>query len=154
MKIRLARDEDYAAIVRMHKQTIRNVNKNDYTPEEIKAWSGRTSVKRFRDSAHKCKRWVALDGEKIIGFTDHPLDKCEIWGLYVHKDYIGQGVGNKLIKKVEQSLLKQGCKNIKVESTITAKKFYQKQGYQVKKKSFDLIENQKVTTYILAKKIK
>ncbi|MFA7245182.1 MAG: GNAT family N-acetyltransferase [Candidatus Magasanikbacteria bacterium] len=153
MKIRFARDENYAAIARMHRQTIRNVNKNDYTPEVIKVWSGRTSAKRFRDSANKCKRWVALDGEKIIGFTDHPFYKCEIWGLYVHKDYIGKGVGNKLIKTVEKSLCKQGCKKIKVQSTITAKAFYQKQGYKLQKKSFDLIENQKVTTYILSKKI-
>ncbi|MFA7314419.1 MAG: GNAT family N-acetyltransferase [Candidatus Magasanikbacteria bacterium] len=154
MKIRLARDEDYVVIARLHRQTIRQVNKKDYNKEQIRVWSGRTSTKRFRESAHMCKRWVALDTEKVIGFADHPLDKCVLWGLFVHKDYIGKSVGSKLIKKVEASLLKQGCKNIKIESTITAKEFYKKQGYKVRKKSFHQFENQKVETYILSKKIK
>ena len=153
MKIRLARDEDYATLARLHRQTIRQVNAKDYNKEQIKAWSGRTSAERFRSSANICKRWVALDNEKVIGFADHPLDKCVLWGLYIHKDYVGKGVGKKLLNVIEKSLFKQGCTNIKIESTVTAKKFYQKQGYEIKKKSFHMFENQKVETYILSKKI-
>ncbi|PIZ95991.1 MAG: hypothetical protein COX80_02660, partial [Candidatus Magasanikbacteria bacterium CG_4_10_14_0_2_um_filter_33_14] len=107
MKIRLARDEDYAAVARLHRQTIRQVNAKDYNKEKIKAWSGRTSAERFRSSANICKRWVALDNEKIIGFADHPLDKCVLWGLYIHKDYVGKGVGKKLLNVIEKSLFKQ-----------------------------------------------
>ena len=44
MRIRLARDEDYAAIARLHRQTIRNVNSKDYTEDQINTWSARTNA--------------------------------------------------------------------------------------------------------------
>lgn len=78
MKTRLARDEDYAEIARLRRQTIRNVNA---------------------------------------------------------KDYLRKGIGSRLLEVAEDSLEKQGCKIIHIESTITAKDFYEKNGYKVIKKT-------------------
>jgi len=47
MRIRLARDEDYAAIARLHRQTIRNINPKDYSEEIIYLWSGRTNAQNY-----------------------------------------------------------------------------------------------------------
>lgn len=133
MKIRLASDGDCAEIARLHRATIRHINSKDYPKKIIKAWSERTNAKRFRDSLSKCKRWVAVEKGKIIGFVDHGKGD-ELWGLYVHKDYIGKGLGSKLLKIAENSLKKQGAKTIKIESTITARPFYEKNGYEFVKK--------------------
>ncbi len=148
MKIRLARDEDYASIARLHRQTIRNVNSKDYTQEQIKMWSAKTKTKRFRDSADKCKRWVAIEDNKVVGFCDHSLNG-DFWGLYVHKDYIGKGVGSKLLKRAEDSLKKLGFKKVRIEATITAKEFYKKHGYKVLKK--DLHGKEKLETFVMVK---
>ncbi len=120
MKIRLARDEDYAAMARLHRQTIRKVNSKDYSQDQIDVWSARPSAERFRKSAAKCKRWVAIADDKVVGFCDHGFD-CELWGLYIHKDYIGKGIGSRLIKIAEDSLKKHGCKRVTLKGTITAK---------------------------------
>lgn len=79
MKIRLVRDKDYAAIARLHRQTIRHINSADYPEDIIHVWSGRTDAKRFRDSAGKCKRWVVVQNDKIVGFCDHGFE-CELGG--------------------------------------------------------------------------
>ena len=150
MKIRFAQDHDYAAIARLHRQTIRNVNSLDYTPEQIKVWAHRTNAQRFRNSASKCHRWVATINEKIAGFCDISLNN-EFWGLYVHKDFIGQGVGTKLIKIAEQKLQEQGCKKVTLQATITAKEFYKKQGYKIVKKSFHNIDNHHLPIFIMSK---
>ena len=150
MRIRLARKEDAAALARLHRATIRNVNSKDYPEDIINVWSGRSSAKKFRDSVDRCKRWVALDGEKIIGFCDHSFE-CELWGLYIHKDYVGKGVGSRLLSCAEKSLKKMGCKKVNIESTISAKKFYQKHGYDVLRKSFKLMDKVKVPIYIMRK---
>jgi len=152
MKIRLARDKDYAEIARFHRSTIRNINSKDYSEEIIRIWSARTKAERYRTSANKCKRWVAIENNKIIGFCDHDFE-CEIGGLYVHKNHGGKGVGSRLLKKAEDSLKKQGCKKILIRSTITAKNFYKKNGYKVMKEDFQDIEGEKVRIYIMVKVI-
>ncbi len=152
MRIRLARDEDYAAIARLHRQTIRNINSKDYSEDIIHLWSGRTNAQRFRSSAHKCKRWVAIDKDKIVGFCDHNFE-CELWGLYIDKDYLGKGVGSKLLKVAEDSMRKEGCKEIMLKSTITAKDFYEKNGYKIIKKTMHKIGDKKLQIYVMSKKL-
>lgn len=150
MKIRLVRDKDYTAIARLHRQTIRNVNSKDYTNDQIRAWSARTNANRFRSSANKCKRWVAIEDNKVVGFCDHGLDG-EFWGLYVHKDYIGKGIGSRLIKTAEDSLKKMGLKKVSLKATVTAKEFYKKQGYKVIKKDLHPVNNKKLKIFVMTK---
>ncbi len=150
MKIRLAKDEDYAGIARLHRSTIRNINSKDYSEDIIRVWSARTKAERYRTSANKCRRWVAIKDSKIIGFCDHDFN-CEIGGLYIHKDHVGKGIGSRLLKKAEDSLEQQGCKKILIKSTITAKNFYTKNGYKVIKEDFHDIEGKKVRIYVMEK---
>jgi putative acetyltransferase len=152
MRIRLVQDKDYSAIARLHRQTIRNVNSKDYSEDIINAWSSRTNAERFRGSATRAKRWVAVDSDKIIGFCDHSLEG-EFWGLYVHKDYIGKGVGSCLLKKAEDSLKKMSFKKVKLTATITARDFYKKHGYKVGKKIFHKVLNKKMAVYEMSKNI-
>jgi putative acetyltransferase len=152
MKIRFAQDTDYAAIARLHRSTIRHVNSKDYPAEVISIWSKRTKASRYRESAAKVKRWVAVEKGKIIGFCDHGF-QCEIGGLYVHKDFQGKGVGRKLLKKMEVSMKQLGCNKIKIVSTISAKYFYKKHGYRVIKKKLHQIENKKVDVFLMNKNI-
>ena len=128
------------------------MNSKDYPEDIIKVWSGRTNAKRFRDSAHKCKRWVAVEKNKIVGFVDHGNDD-ELWGLYIHKDYVGKGIGSQLLRIAEDSLKKQGVGIIKIKATITAKKFYEKHGYKVVKKALHTVEGKKLEIYVMEKGI-
>jgi putative acetyltransferase len=152
ISIRLARDEDLAKIARLHRQTIRHVNAQDYHQEQITVWAARSKVQRFRGNAARCKRWVAVEGEKIIGFVDHGFE-CELWGLYMHKDYIGKGIGSRLLKRAEASLKKHGCRKIMLQSTITAKNFYLCHGYKLVRKDLHPMGNQKLPIFIMSKKI-
>jgi len=150
MKIRLVRDEDYAAIARLHRQTIRNINSKDYPEDIIQIWSARSNAQRFRSNSDRCKRWVAIQDNKIVGFCDHGFNG-EFWGLYVHKDYIGKGIGSRLLKTAEDSLRRYGCKKITIKSTITAKDFYLKHGYKVIKKDLHPIKDKKMPIFVMSK---
>ena len=130
MRIRSVRDEDYAALARLRRQTIRNVNNSDYPEDTIRNWSAKVRAQDFRESADSCMRWVALDGNRITGFCEHNF-AGEISRIYVHKDYLRKGVGSRLLKLAEESLKKHGCTEIRVESTVTAKEFYEKNGNKV-----------------------
>lgn len=153
MKIRLAQDGDYAAIARLHRQTIRHINSKDYPEDAIQVWSARSNAQRFRGNADRCKRWVAIMDEKIIGFCDHGFNG-ELWGLYVHKDYGGRGIGSRLLQIAEKSLKKLGFKKITLQSTITAKDFYKKHDYKVLKKAFHPVGDKKLLIFLMYKKIR
>lgn len=150
MQIRLARDEDYAAIARLHRQTIRQVNAKDYSPAQIRAWSARPSAKRLRKSAAEYKRWVATVNGKVVGYADHDYEG-NFAGLYMHKDYMGQGIGSRLLKTTEDSMKKMGFKTSKLTATITAKEFYKKQGYKVLAKSLHAMGDQLLEVYLMTK---
>jgi putative acetyltransferase len=134
MRIRLARDGDYAAIARLRRQTIRHVNARDYPDDVIRRWSGKEDVRTLRASAGPCRRWVALDRGRVVGFCEHNFDG-ELSRIYVHKDCLGTGIGSRLLEVAEASLQKQGCTEIRLESTITARDFYVARGYKVVRKA-------------------
>lgn len=152
MRIRLAQDKDYIKIVDLHRATIRNINSKDYSPDIISVWVEKSKVSLFRESASEVKRWVAEEDGKIIGFCDHNFE-CSIGGLYIHKDFIGKGIGKILLKKAEDSMKKLGCKNIKIKSTITAKPFYEKSGYKIVKEGIFKIKDKKLKVFHMIKKL-
>ncbi len=135
MKIRLIRDEDYAEVARLRRLTIRNVNAKDYSEDVIRDWSAKTGVRSFRESADACKRWVAIEKDRVIGFCEHSFG-CELSRIYVHKDHLRKGVGSRLLEVAEASLKEQGCKEVMIESTVTAKDFYENNGYKVLEKAY------------------
>ncbi len=152
MKIRLARDEDTAALARLRRQSIRYINSKDYSPEVIRIWIRRGNTQSMRKQASERKRWVAVEGDQILGFSEHNL-VCELSRLYVHKDHLQKGIGSKLLKMAEDSLRKLGCKKVNLNATITAKKFYEKNGYQMIEKIMDSLENEQIEVYRMEKKL-
>jgi putative acetyltransferase len=128
MKIRRSTERDAAELARLHRGTIRHVNNRDYSPAQIEAWAGRTSAAKFRRSHQTHIRFVAIEESKIIGFADFGKDGS-FGGLYAHKDFVGQGVGTKLIQKIEEVGRKRGVKMFEFLSTKTAKHFYERNGY-------------------------
>lgn len=152
MKIRLVKEGDYAEIARLRRQTIRNVNSNDYSEDIIHDWTTQTNTRKFRENSDKHKRWIAIEKDQIIGFCDHNFE-CELSRMYVHKDHLRKGVGSRLLKVAEGSLKKQGCKEVSIESTITAKAFYEKNGYKMIEKAVHKTKNAKSTVYKMTKKL-
>ncbi|MBI3027782.1 GNAT family N-acetyltransferase [Candidatus Woesearchaeota archaeon] len=152
MKVRKFRTSDSIEVAKLHRNTIRYVNRADYPSRQIKVWSGRTSAKRFRNSVKTRVRFVAVDKGKILGFGDYAPDG-ELSGLYIHKDFQGKGVGKNLLIKLEKQARKQGIKEFHLSSTITAKDFYKRNGYKIIKKGKHEISGQNLTIYRMKKKL-
>lgn len=132
MRIRRARLEDAKELSALRKQTIRTINKRDYTPSQITRWSKRGNTADFRKMHDRRIRYVAVENGKIIGFGDIVKEKPkEMGGLYVHKDFIRKGVGKKLMGKIEATVQKMGVRHFSLRSSVTGKLFYEKLGYRV-----------------------
>lgn len=90
------------------------------------------------------KSFVAEEKRKIIGFIAYTSDdaKVKISWLGVSPEFHRQGVGTKLISRVEKELKKIGVKEIRLETVAESTKyepykktraFYKKLGFKVEK---------------------
>jgi putative acetyltransferase len=127
--IRLFKETDLNQIIRLFHQTVRSVNPQDYSPEQLHVWTPDTiDTQSWLDSLKKNITYVAEQDDIIVGFADltHTgyLDR-----IYVHKDSQRHGVASALLKTLEQKAKELNLAMITTESSITALRFFEKHGY-------------------------
>ena len=71
----------------------------------------------------------------------------------MHKEFVGKGVGTKLIKKVEEMGKKSGVNVFVFLSTKTAKHFYERNGYLCLGKKMHRMGKEKLLVYKMRKTI-
>lgn len=117
-------------------QAIEHISKFKVTSFFIKHWGSTEMV--ISTGVFKCDE---LDGfayidekQEIIGLVTYDIrkDECEIISLDSIQE--GKGIGNRLMKEVENLAAQKGCTKITLITTndnINALKFYQKRGYRL-----------------------
>jgi N-acetylglutamate synthase-like GNAT family acetyltransferase len=89
-------------------------------------------------TVENCKKWisserstslVAVRNTKVIGVAQMSHDG-HLLLCYLLPEVKGQGVGHKLLVAAEESVIKKGIKSLTLESTLTARKFYECHGYK------------------------
>lgn len=131
MKIRRFRPSDTELIAQLFQNTIRSVNLGDYTEEQLKAWA--PDDIHFRDWEEKCSSTSTLvaDSNGIIAGFAQLDDDGHIDCFYCHKDFQRKGVGTMLFNEIEAEACNSGLTRLFVESSITAKTFFLKNGFSV-----------------------
>lgn len=90
------------------------------TPENMALWIGdknNISFAIFDVTSDKIASFLLMNREGDILLN------------YVRPSYIYKGIGKALLKEAEHSARLSGIKNLSVISTITAKKFYERNGF-------------------------
>ncbi|KEK23470.1 GNAT family N-acetyltransferase [Bacillus gaemokensis] len=126
--------QDTEEIIHLFYDTVHSVNAKDYSESQLDAWAPKeekqSKVKIWRDSLHQNITYVAKINDMIVGFSDimHTgyLDR-----LFVHKGYQGKGIATALIEKIELEARKLNLQEINTNASITAKRFFQRRGYNV-----------------------
>lgn len=153
MEIRKFRREDFNIIRDLHEKTVRYVNSIDYTKEQIETWPGISdNYSSLLKSLEKSISYVALINNKIVGFGDIN-NLGYISRLYTDKDFQGKGIGSALLKKLEEEAMNLGLKEIKLESTTSAKPFYESKGYEVIEKILSNIQGVQHEDWAMVKKL-
>lgn len=151
--IRRAIGSDIECIARLFYETIRNVNIQDYSQEEVDDWaSWYDDYKKWNQRISDQFFIVAVYGSLIVGFasisTDGYLDF-----MFVHKDYQKQGIATKLLKVLENKAIEQENPFIYSEVSITAKPFFSSHGYKVEKQQLKKSREKYLINFIMKKHI-
>jgi N-acetylglutamate synthase-like GNAT family acetyltransferase len=74
--------------------------------------------------------YVAEEQGKVIGFAE--LEKTgHINCFYCHAEYQRMGVGTQLLNQIQSTAKNLGVQKLFTEASITAKQFFERQGFRV-----------------------
>ncbi|WP_414619571.1 GNAT family N-acetyltransferase [Calothrix sp. CCY 0018] len=134
IEIRLFDKQDAEQIAKLFHQTVREININNYSIDQVKAWAPDDIY--FRDWASVCSErftYVADDNGTIAGFGELEFDG-DIDCFYCHKNYQRMGVGSKIYHAIEAKARELKIHRLYTEASITAKPFFLRMGFSIMKK--------------------
>lgn len=128
--IRTYSPEDAQALANIYYHTIHRINAQDYTEEQVNAWAPESSLdgERWKKKFERTKPFVATAEGLIVGFAEFEPDG-HIDCFYCHHDWIGRGVGTALLKAIYKQARHQGIGRLFSEVSVTAKPFFERQGF-------------------------
>ena len=134
IKIRPYQESDAQALAEIFYHTVRKVNRKDYNEEQVKAIAPKMKgqASSWAIKWKKSPPWVAHIDKIIVGFIEF-YDNGEIDCFYCHHDYIGKGVGNALMAHIKALAVEKRISRIWANVSITAKPFFERQGFKVVK---------------------
>jgi putative acetyltransferase len=153
LRIRKATEADLEEILMLFVNTIEQVNCKDYSSDQIDAW--KSSSKNFERWKSKLANQVFVVAElnqMIVGFCSFEApDYLDV--LYVHAQYQQKGIAQLLYSHIEHVARTHGCLIFRSEVSITAKVFFEKQGFIEETKQVVSINNMALTNFRMSKKI-
>ena len=150
--VRNYRPEDSQALADIYYNTIHKINIQHYTEEQVKVWAPETSLEsgRWAKKFEKTKPLVAMMDEIIVGFVEFEPNG-HIDCFYCHHKYIGCGVGSKLMASVYEIAIQKEIKRLFAEVSITARPFFEKQGFAVTEEQTVVLHGVKLINYKMEK---
>ena len=153
MKIKEATGSDVFEITDLFRQTVLQINKQDYAQPQLKVWSSSAdNLAKWKDRIAEQYFLIAVSEAKIVGFaslaTDGYLDF-----MYVHHQHQKQGIATKLYEAIEQKAIAQQNPKIYSEVSLTARPFFEKQGFVIIKQQQKLYADVLFTNFVMEKRL-
>lgn len=153
MEFREYKNTDLHAVMDLFYVTVHEVNKNDYSEEQLDAIAPKDANEyHWEKSLEKNYTIVVEEDDKLIAFGNIGktgyLDR-----LYVHPDYLRKGIASKLVEELEEYAKKHGSHVINVTSSITSKAFFESKGYAVIEEQINERRGERLLRYLMEKKI-
>lgn len=138
----------------LFRSTIQAVNIQNYTPAEIEDWAscGDCTI-HWKNLLSTLYFLAALDNEgRIIGFASIRADGY-LHSMFVHKDWQRKGIASQLLSEIEAYACRFGITQITSEVSITARPFFEKQGYSVEKSQKKRAKRLEMINYVMKKEL-
>lgn len=131
-KIREAQILDVEQLLALYKNTILAINQRDYTKSEVEDWvscGDNLEQGHLLVQEHHCILAENAEGI-VVGFASINGEGY-IHTLFVHSDFQNQGIATLLYDYLEHYAIGKGFEKLTSEVSITAKPFFEKQGFRV-----------------------
>jgi len=152
--IRQAILSDVQEMNELYQNTILTVNRKDYTAEEVEDWASCGDEITHWDELFQEQYYVVAKDKQgaIVAFAS-VNDLGYIHTLFVHKDFQHQGIATSLYKYIEEYAKGKGAEKLTSEVSITAKPFFEKQGFQMDEEQKRKANQLCLTNYKMSKQL-
>lgn len=146
MKIDKYQEENRDEVISLIKQTIKTVNKQDYSSNQVETWAD-FNPETWEKGLENHQAVIVTLEDRIVGFADMD-DTGYLDHLYVHSDYQRRGVAQLLLSFLEN---KHPGKTFTTYASKTARVFFEASGYDVIKKNQVILRGQTFINYYMKK---
>jgi putative acetyltransferase len=130
MMIRKASSTDKTNISKLHISSIKRLFSKHYTHAQLKSWTSVLTPSVYDQALKEKVFLVSHDStEELLGLGILDIHNAEISAIYIHPDAVGNGIGTRLLSKLEEIARDNNVGRIAVHSTLNAKGFYKRHGY-------------------------
>ena len=152
--IRKYKPGDCTAMVKLFYDTVHKINGRDYTKEQLDVWAKESvDLEAWNLSFLNHNTLIAEINGEIVGFAD--MDNAGYLDiLYVHKDFQRRGIAAALVNELERCAKEAGISSFKTYASITARPFFEKQGYIVEEENSIIREGITLVNYKMVKYLK
>jgi len=128
-------------------ETIQHSCRNDYSQEQIDVWiSSVTNNERWESLLKNQYCIIAETDNKIVGYGSLE-DGNYVDFMYVHKDYLRQGVANRIYQELERESKRCGYSKMTSDVSKTARPFFEKKGFKVIRKNKKEINGVEISNF-------
>lgn len=118
--------------------TLNISNSRDYSAAYLEKTVKRMKPQFFLDKAEQTHFYIVHDGNRIIGtgaIGSYWGSKTEysLFDIFVLPTYQGQGIGELIIRTLEQDTYFQQAERVEIPASITAVDFYRHMGYALRR---------------------
>ncbi|MEG4172602.1 MULTISPECIES: GNAT family N-acetyltransferase [unclassified Microcoleus] len=153
MRVRTYEIGDTQQIVQLFYDTIHEVNIRDYTQAQVDAWApAEMDIESWTKSLSSKFTFVAEEGDQIAGFGELEASG-HIDCFFCHQHFQRQGVGRLILKQIESKAQNLGINKLFTEASITARPFFESQGFIVMRKQEVECRGQKLINFVMEKNI-
>lgn len=129
MQIRRAIPADRWGIYDVHVTSVRVRCASHYAPHEIEGWVGTQRNDNYLPPFDSCDIFVAVDHDRVIGFSQLNPAMYEVEAVYVDPDHGRRGIGAQLLKHVEDAARARGLRELRLAASLNAVPFYTACGF-------------------------
>lgn len=147
IEIRPARTSDAHAISQVIISALHVSNAQDYAPEVIRRVEKSFSVERVAQLIDARQVLVAERNRQLLGTAS--LDGQVVRTVFIDPPMQGQGIGRLLMLAITRLAREQGIAELLVPSSLTARGFYQRLGFELQREVIDGAER----TLVMARRL-
>lgn len=149
--IRQYQPEDAKALWEVFFHTVRNVNRQHYSQDQVEAWAPEGwGIEKWKKKMCQINPYIAEMNGQVAGYTDLQ-DSGLVDHFFCHHAFQGKGVGRALMEHVLKVANDKGISRLYSEVSITARPFYERMGFKVVKEQQVEMRGQVLTNFVMEK---
>lgn len=153
--IRIATLSDMPELKELYQNTVLTVNRKDYSTAEIEDWASCGDDIAHLQKSFTEQYYIVAENQSqyIVGFASIN-DEGYMHTLFVHSNFQRQGIATLLYQYLEKYVQDKGAGKITSEVSITAKPFFEKQGFRIDEEQMRKANELYLKNYKMSKTIK